>query len=181
MLCNIVGIDPGNNTGICRIEYNPIDGQIVNITTEFICLENMINPYSLDKARDKVIAAQTVGNYIMYNYNPICVGLESAFMNTRFPRAVIQLSQYVGMLESTLINTNRFIKIFKYPPKLIKSNMGSGDNKKQDMTDAVINHPELSKYISNISILTEHEIDAICIAYCVIQDIRKYPLVTVAL
>lgn len=181
MFCNIVGIDPGNNTGICILEYDPITMTVVSLKTEFICLDNVIDQSSPDKAREKVLAAQRVGNYISQVHDPVCVGLESAFMNTRFPRAVIQLSQYVGMLESALINGNNFIKIFKYPPKLIKSIMGSGDNKKIDMTEAVIKQPELIKHINNIHMLTEHEIDSICIAFCVLQDIRKYPLVTVAL
>lgn len=174
-LCNIIGIDPGNNFGISILTIDSITKDIVAVNTEFYILDHYISPYTTDKVITKLEYINKIVNYLIDNYEPASIAFETAFMNIRFPKAVINLSQYVGTLENSIINKNCFISIFKYAPKYIKSIVSTGDADKNDMLKAIKNIPELSNKIDT-TLLTEHEIDAIAIAYTMLKEIRLYPL-----
>ena len=48
------------------------------------------------------------------------------------------------------------------------------------MASAVTNNKELSSLI-NVEIMTEHEIDAVCIAYTALLEIKKYNMYLLAM
>ena len=52
--------------------------------------------------------------------NPIAVGIETAFAH-RFPKAVMQLSQYTAVIEHTIYTYNNNTKMYRSPPTLIQS------------------------------------------------------------
>ena len=71
---------------------------------------------------------------------------------------------------------NRFIKIYKYPPKLIKYHIGAKGNADKDMMLAkVATIPEITKFINPYTV-SEHEIDSLAIGYITIDFIRKDPI-----
>lgn len=177
---NIIGIDPGNNFGIAIFTIDVSSYRIVNITTEFFVLEHYISMYTQDKVMNKLEYISYIAKYLVDRYNPVAISIESAFMNSRFPKAVINLSQYVGMLEYSIIKYNSFIHVFKYMPKYVKAKVSFGTANKNDVLTGIHHIPEVIKLV-NTNILTEHEIDAIAIAYTLLDEIRSYPLVLCAI
>lgn len=182
-LFNIIGIDPGNNLGIAIYTIDPEDFKIVKIENIMLVLNNYITDEGdgYDKMNLKLKHLKFSIQAIIKNYKPIALGLETSFLNMKFPKAVIQLSQYLAIIESTSKEIIPNIKIFRYSPKYIKSKVDAGgDAKKDDMTTAISKLTEVTKHI-DITKLTEHEIDSTAIGYVVLKEIRMFPLVLCAL
>ncbi|MGE3593076.1 MAG: hypothetical protein AB7G52_11385, partial [Arcobacter sp.] len=100
--------------------------------------------------------------------------------NSRFPKAVMQLSQYTAIIEMSINSINSFIKIFKYAPRYIISNVGAGGNaNKEDMLSNILTIGELMVHI-DVKNMSEHEIDAVAIAYTTLKEIRTYPMIMYA-
>lgn len=174
----IIGIDPGNHLGLAILHINPINMVIEYIDTRTITLET----YSLSKDLNfRLLLLQNIITDIYYNIKPNCVAMEAAFLNSRYPKAVVQLSQYTGLIECTFNSVDPTLPIIKYPPMYVKSIAGgTGKADKSDMATAVTNNKELSSLI-NIEIMTEHEIDAVCIAYTALLEIKKYNMYLLAM
>lgn len=174
---NIVSIDPGNNIGVSIIEVELPNYNIINIDTTFIVLENNISKDSNDKILDKLNVLNKIVSDLINIYNPVAFSIEAAFMNVRFPKAVMQLSQYVGIIDHTIQVNNPFIKVFKYPPKYIKARVvGSGNADKDAMMIGVTSIEEIASKIDT-SRLSEHEVDAVAIGYTALQEIREFPFI----
>lgn len=172
---NIIGIDPGNNLGVSVFTLDT-NLNIKSITTHFRFLEDYPSALTEDKKLARLIYLQQLPYHLVNLYNPIAVGMETAFMNSRFPTAVMALSQYVSTIELNFINANSFIKFFKYPPKYIKKFINTGDANKKDMLAGIKKIKEITDVL-DLNNKTEHEIDATAIAYVTLQEIRLYPLV----
>lgn len=171
---NIVGIDPGGNTGFAILKINLEDLSIVNIDTFNVKITN----YSHDE--EMISRLNTLSNVvrdIYTNYSPNLVCMENMFINPKFPNAVMILTQYVTVMTNTWHECNPLIKIHKYAPKFVKSAVTVGTANKDDMKDTVRSIPELAQQLSHLDYMTEHEIDSVCIAYCGLQDIRNNPFI----
>lgn len=178
---NIVSIDPGNNIGISIFTVSLPDYKIINIETKFVILENNISKTAHDKILDRLQILSNLVTELITIYNPVAFSVEAAFLNVRFPKAVMQLSQYVAIIEHTMIQLNPYIKIFKYPPKYIKArSTGSGNADKDGMLLGLNKVKELSSKV-NLNLVSEHEVDAVAIAYTALLEIRAYPFILYAL
>jgi len=169
----VLGIDPGNNTGIAIFKLSTLDMSILSIDTLTVVLNNMITGDDIQLERN--ICLSRVCSYLYSLYKPNLIGVEAAFLNSRFPKAVMQLSQYTSTIDQTFYNLNPFIKIMRFPPKYVKKYIGGGGNADKDrMLVAIKDIPEL---LSNIDLyrLTEHEVDALAIGYISILAIRDAP------
>jgi Holliday junction resolvasome RuvABC endonuclease subunit len=177
----LIAIDPGNNIGISIYTLKNITFEIVDIQTFTIILENRIPDYVFDKMFYKLQILNSVVMDLAAIHRPLAVGIELPFLNSRFPKAVMQLSQYVSVIEAAFYNVDPFIKFFKYPPKYIKAvGSGKGNADKNDMLKAVNNNNELNIHV-NPNLLSEHEVDAILIGYTAILEIRQFPFCLYAL
>ena len=178
----IVGIDPGNNLGV-GILYVDIDtNKITKVESRTFVLDRYINR---DLVPNVMLARcqylQNIVSSMVFRYQPVIVGLEAAFMNVRFATSVIQLSQYVMSICLAVSNTRPFTKIIKYPPKYIKASVGAGGNAdKDDMKSNLLKIKEISSYI-DIDYLTEHEIDALSIAYLTYKEVLLNPYLLITL
>lgn len=171
----LLGIDPGNNVGVAIYTIDAKTLEIIAIETRLFILENHIDNLAIDKIPLKVLALNNIVNELLVKHDPLIVGFELAFLNMRFPKAVMQLAQYTSIIEYTFRLDNPFIKFFKYPPKYIKASVGAGGNAdKNDMMKAIKKIPEITKYILP-EYRSEHEIDALSIGYTALNEIRKYP------
>lgn len=180
---NIIGIDPGNNIGLAVYTVSIPDFKIVDIYTETFILDNNIVNYrnNNDTMINRMLLLQKYITSVAEFYKPTAVGLEMAFLNMRFPKAVIQLSQYLAIIETTFFNILPFIKIFKNPPKYIKKYIGAtGKADKDDMMNIVASINDISS-MTNIANKSEHEIDALAIGYILLQDIKSKPYLLYAL
>jgi len=172
----IIAIDPGNNLGISIFKIEVPEYKIVEITNKQYILDNLVDKdLGKDKLLYKTLALQNIITGLIKIYNPHAVIAEAAFLNSRFPKAVMQLSSYIATIELTILHINKYIKLFRYPPKLVKRLIGAGGNaKKDDMTRAIGKIPELDALVDT-SVLTEHEIDSLAIGYVGIEEIRAAP------
>jgi crossover junction endodeoxyribonuclease RuvC len=166
---NLIGIDPGNHIGLSVLSVDPKDLSIKSIYTKTITLERLIDG---NEMVDKLILLRNIVNDIYTSFRPLSLAIETSFLNMRYPKAVIQLSQYVGTIELTFKEIDPTLKIFKYAPMFVKSIVsGKGNSDKDAMAKALKANKEFKKLI-NIDNLTEHEVDATCIAYTSLQEFR---------
>lgn len=174
----VVGIDPGNNTGIAILSLDPNDLKIKNIETRTIRL----NRYSHDEYDyTRLSILRDIATDLYYYVRPNIIAMEVAFLNMKYPKAVMQLSQYTGTIETTIKSIDPNMLIFKYPPMYVKSvAAGTGKAEKDDMRDAVKKNKELNKLVDTVN-TTEHEIDAVCIAYTSLREIRETPFYLLAI
>ena len=177
---NIVGMDPGNNLGLSVLEIDSNTLKILSIRTYRYILDRQIDNDTDNVSLSKWNLIQEIVSAIASTYNPLIVAMESAFLNIRFPKAIITLGSYTTVLEmswSNYISSNRF---FKYPPKYIKKIVGKGDADKLDMMKNISSIEELNQHL-DVTSLSEHEIDATAIAYTALLEVRSYPYVLYSL
>lgn len=174
MTFNILAIDPGNNIGISVLTINAITFEIVNIETSTYILSNYINDETDDTLLARCLYLNNLLDSILEYYKPTLVVFEEAFMNVRFPKSIIQLSQYINTIKNTIKLNNPWTKILSYPPKYIKKYVGAGGSaEKDDMRTNLKKIPEISKLI-NLDDLTEHSIDSISIGYVGYNEVKEY-------
>jgi len=175
----LIGIDPGSNTGVAIYHVDAMSMDIVKVETVTYSLNN-IAPLADDFQLSRVMALAGLCGRLQEYYSPIMVALEAAFMNSRFPKAVMQLSQYTSVVEQSFISRDPFVKLVKMAPKYIKKYIGGGGNANKDgMTIAVSNIKEISDKV-DLNALTEHEIDALAIGYVALTHVRQYPHVLIS-
>lgn len=177
----LISIDPGSNIGVAIYKIRGYDLAILGVETLVIPLENFISPMATDKLLAKLRYLESVVQYLSLTYNPLVIAIEEAFLNIKFPLAVMQLSQYLAIILNTFNTNNPSIKIFKYAPRYVKRMFDAGGNAdKNAMTLALSVNTELSVFI-NPMVLCEHEIDAAAIGYVALAEVRMFPLVLYAL
>lgn len=174
---NIIAVDPGDNIGISIYTLNDINYNIVNITTTTITLSNRV---SVDNKINSIMIDRIhyLNKYffkLLKEYKPLVVVSEAAFLNSRFPKAVMILSQYIASIELAIRKYNKNIKLIRYPPKFIKKKIGAtGNADKNDMLKCVKTIKNIIKFI-DVEQVSEHEIDSLAIGYVCIEELREYP------
>lgn len=173
---NIMSIDPGTNMGLSIITISLPDLSIVGISTSSIDLSILTTPNELqDNLLLRTQVIQKIIRDVMVMYNPRVLAMEAAFVNSRFPKSVMYLSQYIGAISLTVTEMDPFIKIFNYPPKKVKATVSGGKANKDDMMSAVSKINEITSCI-NPTQLTEHEIDSLAVGYTYIKELRNNPV-----
>jgi len=173
-LFNIVSVDPGNNIGISIYTIDSTDYSIKSITTHTVVLDLHVDKSS-SQLTSKIHYLNKYFSELLAYHKPLVIVEEAAFLNNRFPKAVMQLSQYIAAIDIAIYNYSSLVKVFRYPPKYIKRLIGAGGNAdKNDMLKAVKKISEIKKYVK-LDNVTEHEIDALSIGYVFIQHLRNYP------
>ena len=178
-IITVIGIDPGNNMGVSVFKLDGYTMEILNIETLFIDLNRCIDVTNIvsDRMTDRIMVINNFCTELHNIYKPSVIAVEAAFLNNRFPRAVMQLSQYIAAIEISFKVSNPLLNFLRYPPKYVKRMIGAGGNaKKDDMTTAIENIPEINDLVDT-SLLTEHEIDALAIGYIGVQQIREAPYI----
>lgn len=176
-----IGIDVGNNLGVSIFNVNN-KNKINNIQTYLYKLDNFKKcgliqliknscDFTPTKHLNRSIYLQYIINDLLNNYNPELISIENSFINLRFARAGIVLSEYIQTIILTILNYNSDMKIMLFPPKYVKKTVSSGDNDKTDMAIKIKDLKDLKKPFSKLKNLSEHEIDAIAINYCGLQQI----------
>lgn len=174
---NILSIDPGTNMGVTIYTVSVPDLTIVNVVTTVIDLSNHTTDDPLSK--NLLLRIQIIQSYIreiMIAYQPHILAMEAAFVNSRFPKSVMYLSQYIAAIELTVTEYNPFIKIFNYAPKMVKSVVSkNGKADKNDITNALLGIGEISSKI-DVTYVSEHEADSIAIGYVCVLELRSNPV-----
>lgn len=176
---NIISIDPGNNLGVSIYKLDAYTLEIVGIETRLRVLEKQVKPDEDEdyKLLNKLSYLSNFIKRLIEEFEPVAIGIETAFLNMKFPKAVINLSQYVSTIEMTAYKENKHIKFFRYKPKFIKKGIeAGGDAKKEDMTKAVLKIKDITKFVKP-DLLSEHEVDSLAIGYILIKELREFPFI----
>ena len=171
----ILGLDPGNNLGIGVLQVSTETNEILDVTSQTLVLDKYVEDETYNVMLARVQKLHNVVTHLNTIYQPLVVSLEAAFMNSRFPKSVIQLSQYVNTIELASRLSNPWCRILKYPPKYIKSVVGAGGTAdKNDMKNNLLKIPEISNKI-DLNLLSEHAIDSLSIAYVTYKELQLNP------
>lgn len=179
---NIIGVDPGKNTGVSIYTVSVPDLKIVSIFTYKIVLSNgdVTDNSEVNLIKRLNTLYSNISN-LMQNVKPYVVAMEAAFMNKRFATAVIHLSQYISAIQLAVRHNNPWVPIVKYPPKSVKFLFGAGGSAdKDDMSGQIKKIHEIANMI-DIDSLSEHEIDSLAIGYIAINKLREDPLKLITL
>lgn len=176
MYFTIVAIDPGNNLGIAIFTINSTDMSIANIECKlYVLSDNVDMTIPSRRMANKLLYIGKICEYISNTYNPLILFTESAFINKRFPMAIMNLAPIMSMIQVGFLQVNPNIKIIQYPPKYVKKYIGAGGSADKDgMSRSIDIIPEIKQHIDS-KLISEHEVDAIAIAYVGLCEIRKYP------
>lgn len=167
----IIGTDPGGHLGIGILYVDIYTLEIKKIDSTTITLEKYIKN---DTMIDRLVLLENIIIKMYNDIQPAAVSMEVSFMNMKYPNAVMILTQYVSTIEKTWYNCNPFLKIYKYAPMYIKSKMsGTGKADKDDMRVAMSKNKELKKLV-DLNNMSEHEVDAVSIAYTALLEIRDF-------
>ena len=177
---SILGIDPGNNTGICVMTIGD-DLKIKRILTLTLNLSKSIETGETNYYLKRKLVLRDTLVKLSYDFNIIAVGLENTFVNPKFPKSAITLMDYISCIELTFFDINSSIRFFKYPPKSVKMMIGAkGDATKEDMLHNLLTIKDLKNHLDTSS-LTEHSVDATSIAYITLQEIIRDPYLLYAI
>lgn len=170
-LFNVISFDPGKNLGFCKMSVDPLTFQILNVESRTYYLDDKI--YSPFAMFNKLEYLSQIVRSVLLESKPIIVGMEQVFKH-RFANAVIQLAQYTATIEYNVRTFDPYMLFCTYPPKAVKRAIGAtGDADKYKMLETVSKIQDIKPFIR--SDVTDHEVDAIAIAYIALQDFKKYP------
>jgi len=173
-LFKIVSIDPGNNIGIAIYTIDSNTYKVYSVQTHTVVLDLHVEKSS-NQLTSRVYYLNKYFSELLEYHRPLAVVEEAAFLNNRFPKAVMQLSQYIAAIDIAIYSYSSNTKVFRYPPKYIKRFIGAGGNAdKNDMLKAAKKIPEINDNIK-LDMVTEHEVDALSIGYVFIQELRQHP------
>lgn len=176
---NIMGIDPGSrNVGVSIFNIIPSDDgkhdiklDINKVLTFNVNIDIEDDTGIHEAILDRLKKLSNIIKTIYRLYEPTVVSIESAFINTSRMGAVIPLAQSLFAIQSSIYSIDRHSKMITLPPGLIKKIFGSKQVGKDAVLVALKSHKILMEKIAKKN-MTEHEIDAIAIAYSILEYIK---------
>ena len=176
-IINILGIDPGiSNMGLNVTKYDTVFNTYKSIVTKNISLNDMVIPNMgiiIDSHTDrfaKLMAFKPfLSKYIEDNDIDV-ISCEAAFFNPTRPAAYAALIEVIQTIREVTLTVDKYTQMYTYPPMYIKKNIMHSIGvktgvKKEDMLAAILTIDELTKHISDIDRLTEHEIDSLAVTH----------------
>lgn len=184
MKINILSFDLGNNLGVALSQYNTKTKENKVIKTKLFCIDQYINDHNFiidnitNRNSIKILAFKSIlHNDILKMINNYKINIfitEDIFIYPGRLTAYKSLALYINALDE-YINFYYHKDLLKISPKYIKykfSSVKRGNASKADMKIALSALMNITTNI-NINNLSEHEIDAIAVAYVYISEIVK--------
>lgn len=171
---NIMGIDPGSRTvGVCIYTISP-KLELIKIYTYTLNIDSNNNEHLgiHENILERTSKLETIIKFIYHIYNPMIVAMESSFINMSRMGAVIPLTKSIHSIESILYNVDKHIKLISMPPGVIKKVFNSKQVGKDAVLDALEKHKHITEKLYKKKVITEHEVDAIAIAYALLEYIK---------
>lgn len=171
---NIMGIDPGSrNVGVCVYELNG-KLEVISLITYTLYIDSNKNEHKgiHDNILERTDKLESIIKMLYYLYNPVMVAMESSFINMNRMGAVIPLTKSIHSIESILYKIDKHIKILSIPPGVIKKVFNSKQVGKDAVLTALGNNEMLVSKLDRKKEISEHEVDAIAIAYTLLEFIK---------
>ena len=169
-----MGVDPGTNycgTALFTIDKDfkiiSIECFLVDLTTpKYNMLENNLF-YRLNKL-------YSIFTYLFSNNDVLWLASEAGFINRFRPAAYGPIVNSIYTIKKAYKDTTGLDHITEYPPSIVKkviTNHGGAD--KGDMFAGISGIKEISKFLTGNE--SEHEIDAMGMAYTCYLEIKNKP------
>lgn len=177
---NIMGIDPGSRTlGVSIFTVKPtgestikdFDLEIMDIKTITLHIDNDTTGL-FDNVTARTLKLKRFIKAIYYIYRPAMTSIESSFVNMSRLGAVLPLTKAIHTIESTLVELDRYAKIVSIPPGAVKKAFDSKQKGKDAVLVALKNKKELVDLIGDVAKISEHEVDAVAIAYTLLEYLK---------
>lgn len=168
----IVGIDPGSETlGVCLLFFNVVTMQITRILPRtYIGSRLPAEPMLCILHSDRVSRIKSHENNLlslMIEHNPVAIASEAPFYNPRRPNAYGALVEVICAIRNAVIQYSDTVKLYHIPPSNVKRAIGAKGNADKDIVKYHVGCiPEIvNNLIVPLSLLDEHSVDAMAVAY----------------
>lgn len=177
----LTGIDPGTTClGIAHLKVNIETLDIIETFAETYDVSKMVSDKSWMSTVHSYRTARIykLKELLLKNFNklqPSVIACESPFFNKKFPGAFQPLVEVLTIIKDAVITYSVWQPLFMIDPSSIKNSVkASGAAKKDAMKIAVCALTDIN-YVGETPLeqLDEHSIDAIAVAYCELQTIKK--------
>ena len=168
-----MGIDPGStDLGLAVVGVSDTF-EVETIITKNITSREVMSKYknrsmSDTTGEDRMVCICSVINQYLIHYPPMLIGIESSFYNKRFPNAYKSLLMQMRYITKEIRGIFTDVPILTFAPMEIKFRVKAKNTKKPAML-AALKKMKLGT-ILDLDSLTEHEVDAVCVALCVVYD-----------
>ena len=170
MLASIVGIDPGTETlGLATLWFNPLDMKIDSIVVETV-IGSKHHYYDWVQECHSERHNKLLGHtrHLRAHFDsvlPLAIACESPFYNRLRPNAFEALLGTLSAIRQATIEHSLWRSLDTVDPPTVKKAIGAPGNADKIAVKAAFEKHEISNLISNPQALTEHAIDAVCVAY----------------
>lgn len=179
-IVRILSFDPGLSvSGWAVLDYNRTAGELTvfkfGLLTPNAIVSRVNMKEEVDKYGKRLIALVTLRQMITEIYDefkPDFVVVEDNFFHSKYPTAYAALLHWTITVDF-LLRDNYGQPVYKIPPKLVKQHVtGSGDAKKINIQEAIINNPKIKFKNKQMPFsLIEHTADAIAIGWAFIYEV----------
>lgn len=177
----VYGIDPGSiRLGLSVFTLHFKTYQILDIHTETIEVDKLyVDPNLVDVRGYKTARLMELSNLLydkMCVDQPVVLSIESPFYNRFRPNAYGTLVETTDYIKLAYNNYNNMLPLHSYPPLTVKKAVGVKKSKgKENVSKAIMAIGELTCHLPhNLTGMSEHEIDAVAVAYTYVQSLRDY-------
>ncbi len=182
-IAKIVGIDPGTETlGIAIIHFNVEDFSIVQCEAATYKGSDLpSNDWTRAVYGDRYRRIEAHRNYIYHmlvEEQPLIVGCESPFITRRFPQAGLALTEVVCAIRAAVRLYDLWKPLYHVTPPEAKKAVGAKVSKdKNEVSKSILKIKGLtSTAVIPLNLLDEHSIDALAVAYCLLQHAKESKL-----
>lgn len=177
----ILGIDPGSYTnGFSLVEVDLETFKITSIYTTLIDVSDIVDRSTFKNhiyVRLKELTRRTCS--LMNYYKPDIVSVEAGFMSHLRPQAYGVLSKTMYAIVMGIMTYDHLMNIEEFAPKVAKKLIGVGDiDKKESTEEALLRMEEITSLI-DITVLSEHEIDAISLVFPIIEKFKNIDILPI--
>jgi len=175
-----VGVDPSSKyVGISVIEVDDVDYTIKNIEVSLLDLTLRRNNTRQDDVTWRLFDLKNRFRTLLENHDVDVLVLEAGYIDTRKPAAYAPLAQSTMLMRHLAMELDVNFELYMITPNEAKKTIGLKKIKERpEMTskDLVLHYIQLSEELKDLmdyETKTEHEVDAVIIAYKKILDYRS--------
>lgn len=176
---SILAIDPGTETlGIACIEFDCVSGEIHGSEAKTFKGSKMAKgSWVADVHGDRfsrINAHRQNLARILNAVQPAFIASESPFFSRAHPQAYGALTEIVYALQLTIFDYDPLLGVEFIDPPSVKNAVGAKGNADKDAVRAQVLDIQELRYAGRIAIdqLDEHSIDALAVAYAMMQRVR---------
>lgn len=179
-VANIVGIDPGSQTlGFSVLSFDVTTNEIIKTQAKTFTGGKLAFISEWEELthgeRQARISAHGKNLLELFNhYMPLQIACEAPFYNMKRPNAFQALLEVILEVKKSAHLYDPWRSVYLIDPPTVKKSVGaSGGGDKEAVKKAIAAKKQELKLVQEIELYDEHSIDAIAVAYCRFQELKK--------